>query len=377
MIYIVYSNKQTEKTGNKMKKLSTALGIATAVTVANGAFAGGFESNALSTSFMYEEVGEYKGFASVSYGSRSYDITGTVYAPTGSAVKDQNSVNVSLKYGMTDNFAVGFTSYNQGSIQLDYSGAGSAGAAALPVVDLTIDARALIGKYNISENIGFLAGVKQAVVKDATANIFQSAGLPQSTITGGNELGYIYGAVYTNDEIAMRVELSVETSTDFSLATANAGAGAGTTLGSTPDYINLYLQSGIAEDTLLYGSIRKANWAENQLFVHPHGGAATSSFTDSDTYSLGIGRKLSDSFSASVTLSGEPKGSSASTTPLTITNGYQGITLGGKYTNGNMSISGGYNYTQLGDVTLTSGLGVGQFTGNTITGFGMKVGFKF
>ena len=122
---------------------------------------------------------------------------------------------------MTDNFSVGFTNYNQGSIQLDYSGAGSAGAAALPVVDLTIDARALIGKYSISENIGFLAGVKQTVVKDATANIFQSAGFPQSTITGGNELGYIYGAVYTNDEIAMRVELSVETSTDFSLATAS------------------------------------------------------------------------------------------------------------------------------------------------------------
>ena len=222
-----------------------------------------------------------------------------------------------------------------------------------------------------------MAGVKQTVVKDATANIFQSIGVPQSTITGGDELGYIYGAVYTNDEIAMRVELSVETSTDFSLATANAGVGAGTTIGSTPDYINLYLQSGIAEDTLLYGSIRKANWAENQLFVHPHGGNATSSFTDSETYSLGIGRKLSDAFSASVTLSGEPKGSSFSTTPLTITNGYQGITLGGKYTNGNMSISGGYNYTQVGDVTLTSGLGVGQFTDNTITGFGLRVGFKF
>ena len=93
------------------------------------------------------------------------------------------------------------------------------------------------------------------------------------------------------------------------MATANAGVGAGTTIGSTPDYINLYLQSGIAEDTLLYGSIRRANWAENQLFVHPHGGAATSSFTDSETYSLGIGRKLSDSF-LRLPLSGEPKGSS-------------------------------------------------------------------
>ena len=48
-----------------MKKLSIALGTAAAVTVANGALSGGYETNALSTSFMYEEVGENKGFASV------------------------------------------------------------------------------------------------------------------------------------------------------------------------------------------------------------------------------------------------------------------------------------------------------------------------
>ena len=102
-----------------MRKLSNALGTVALFAAATGASAGGYESNALSTSFMYEEVGEYKGFASVAYGSRSYDITGTVYAPSGSAVKDQNSINISLKYGMTDNFAIGFSSYNQGSIQLE------------------------------------------------------------------------------------------------------------------------------------------------------------------------------------------------------------------------------------------------------------------
>ncbi len=197
-----------------------------------------------------------------------------------------------------------------------------------------------------------------------------------SSITGGNEIGYVYGAAYTRDDIAMRVELTMETSTDFSLATNNGTDGAGTTTGSTPDYMNLYFQSGIAEDTLFYGSMRTANWSENQLTVHPHT-TATSSFTDSTTYSLGLGRKFTDNFSGSVSLSGEPKGASASDTPLTITNGYQGITLGGKYTIDNMSITAGYNYTQVGDVTLTSGLGVGEFTDNTITGLGVRVGFKF
>ena len=359
-----------------MKKVSILTG-SLIVGMTSCLFAGGYESNALSTSFMYEEGGEFNAYSEVSYGSRSYDIKGTVYAPTGSAVKDQTSTTISVKYDVTDNITVGFTNYNQGSIQLDYSEAGSAGAAALPVVDLTIDARVLMAKYNISENIGFIAGVKQTVVKDATANIFQSVPLGASSITGGNEIGYVYGAVYTRDDIAMRVELTAETSTDFELATTNTGIPDGTTLGSTPDYLNLYFQSGIAEDTLLYGSVRTANWSENQLYVYPHNNAATSSFTDSSTYSLGLGRKFTDNFSGSVSLSGEPKGASASTTPLTITNGYQGITLGGKYTIDNMSITAGYNYTQVGDVTLTSGLGVGEFTDNTITGLGVRVGFKF
>ena len=359
-----------------MKKVSILTG-SLIIAFVGSAYAGGYESNALSTGFMYESGGEFNAYSEVSYGSRSYDIKGTVYAPTGSAVKDQTSTTISVKYDVTDNITVGFTNYNQGSIQLDYSEAGSVGAAALPVVDLTIDARVLMAKYNISENIGVIAGVKQTVVKDATANIFQSVPLGASSITGGNEIGYVYGAVYTRDDIAMRVELTAETSTDFELATTNAGIPDGTTLGSTPDYMNLYFQSGIAEDTLLYGSIRTANWSENQLYVYPHNNAATSSFTDSSTYSLGLGRKFTDNFSGSVSLSGEPKGASASTTPLTITNGYQGITLGGKYTIDNMSITAGYNYTQVGDVTLTSGLGVGEFTDNTITGLGVRVGFKF
>ena len=365
-----------------MKKVSILTG-SLIIGFVGSAYAGGYESNALSTSFMYEAGGEFNAYSEVSYGSRSYDIKGTVYAPTGSAVKDQTSTTISVKYDVTDNITVGFTNYNQGSVQLDYSGAGATlpptnDASGLPVVDLTIDARVLMAKYNISENIGFIAGVKQTVVKDATANIFQSGGLGASSITGGNEIGYVYGAVYTRDDIAMRVELTAETSTDFELATTNAGIPDGTTLGSTPDYMNLYFQSGIAEDTLLYGSIRTANWSENQLYVYPHNNSATSTFTDSSTYSLGLGRKFTDNFSGSVSISGEPKGESAGSSLLSLTNGYQGITLGGKYTIDNMSITGGYNYTQLGDKSVTpAGGATGEFTDNTLTGLGVRVGFKF
>lgn len=351
------------------------------------AIAGGWESSALSTSFLYEKGGENGGYAEVAFGSRDYEITDTAVAgqglpsaPDSSAVKDQNSTSISVKYNINDDITVGFSRYMQGSIQLDYSEAGANAAfiGVLPVVDLTLNANVLMGKYDINENISVLAGVKQTVVEDATADIFGSAGLPLSSVDGDSEIGYVYGAAYSRDDIALRVELSMETSTDLSLATTNAGVGTGTTTASTPDYMNLYFQSGIAEDTLAFGSIRKANWSENQIRVFPDPNN-TSSFTDSTTYNLGIGRKFTDNFSGSITYSTEPEGDADSDTHLTITNGYKGITIGGKYTMDNMSITAGYNYTKLGDVTLTSAapIGVSNFTDNTVTGFGVRLGFSF
>lgn len=358
------------------------------------AIAGGWESSALSTSFLYEKGGENGGYAEVAFGSRDYEITDSATAPnvasapSSSAVKDQSATTISFKYAVTDEISLGFSRYKQGSIQLDYSGAGSAAAAALPVVDLTINANVLMGKYSFNENISVLAGVKQTVVEDAIATIFQSVpaalGGPYGTtsVSGDSELGYVYGASYSRDDIALRVELTAETSTDLVLASSNpsvAGQPAtGNTNASTPDYLNLYVQSGIAEDTLAFGSIRRANWSENQIYVYPHGGTATSSFDDSTTYNLGVGRKFSENFSGSISYSTEPEGSSASDSHLSITNGYRGITVGGKYTRDNMSITAGYNYTQLGDVTLSNAtLGSSSFSDNTVTGFGVRLGFSF
>lgn len=348
-------------------------GISIMAFSASVANAGGFESSPLSTSFLYEEGG----YMEVAHGQRKYDIKGSKYAPTGSAVKDQSTTSLSIKYDLSEQLAVGFSSYRQGSIQLDYSGAGSVIAAGLPVVDLSIDARVLLGKYKFGENYSVMAGVKQTVVKDATANIFQSVGRGPSSISGGSEVGGVFGIAYERPEIALRVELIKEQATDFELDTTNGGTLlAQKTKGSVPDYTTLNFQSGIATDTLLYGSVRKANWGANQLYVAPYA-TATSSFKDSTTYSLGIGRKFSEKWSGSVTYSTEKKGSKDSTSPLTITNGYQSVTVGAKYTKDNMSVSFGYNYTKVGDVDLNSALGIGKFVDNKVTGMGIKIGYSF
>ena len=335
--------------------------------------AGGFETTALSTSFMYES-GSY-GEASLS--SRTYDITGTVYAPTGSPVKNLSKPSFAFKSDIFDNIALGLSYYNQGAVQLDYSGAGSALAAGLPVVDLTIDALTLQAKYDYSENIGAIAGIKMTTVQNASANIFLPT-FTASTITGKSEMGYIVGASYSIPEIAFRAELLYETETNFSLDTVSP-AGPGQTTGSIPDYMTLNFQSGVADGTLVFGSMRRADWANHQLRVHPQP-IDTSSFTNTTTINVGVGRKITDALSLIGTYGTEAKGDAAGTSLLSMTNGYQGITIAGRYALENATITAGYNYTMFGDKTVTpptAGAPAGSFTGNKVTGFGVKVGFSF
>jgi long-subunit fatty acid transport protein len=341
-------------------------------TTALSATAGGFETNSLSTSFMYEK-GNYAEFG---MSSRSPDVKGTVYAPTGSALARQNHVSLAFKSDISSDLSVGLASYNQGAVQLDYSSAGSPAAFALPVVDLDINALAILVKYSLSDNVSIIGGAKQSQVEDASANIFQSVALPASSVSGASETSFLIGASYAIPKIALRAELVYESDVDFSLDTSNAGAGTGKTTASVPDYMTLNFQSGIAADTLLFGSIRKADWSNHQITVFPDP-QTTSSFTDTTTYSLGIGRKINDAVSLLANYSTEPAGSSASTTPLTITNGRDVISLAVRYTSGSATVTAGYSYAKVGDITLTSGLGVGEFTNNTVTGFGIKVGFNF
>ena len=42
-----------------------------------------------------------------------------------------------------------------------------------PMVDLQIDALAVMGKYNLGDNFSILGGVKRSSVADATADIFK------------------------------------------------------------------------------------------------------------------------------------------------------------------------------------------------------------
>lgn len=147
-----------------------------------------------------------------------------------------------------------------------------------------------------------------------------------------------------------------------------------------PETLRLNFQTGIAADTLLFGSIEHVKWSGAQISV-PTGSLATSietEFSDTTSYSLGVGRKLNEQWSISATYSKEPGNDSTSGSIFTVSNGTEGVTLGARYTQGNMVVSGGVNYTRVGAVDIvTGGKTLATYGGNTAMGVGVKVGFTF
>ena len=369
------------------------------------AISGGWEASRLDTSMMYNDGG----YAEVGTSSISYSINGTTQAAVEHKMaNDQTRTALGFKQQFGD-FDVGLSRYMSGAIQLDgqATAAQAAGCSPLtlvvapcsvvPSADVEATSLALMARYRINDNMSVLGGLNRYSVSDA--NVTTLSGY---YVVSGDEMAPVAGAAYENKEIALRVELLVQVETDMALTAASSVAAAVPTTavsGATmviPQTITLNFQSGIAEDTLLFGSVHQADWdtaqiaiPENTAGINPAGGTLTvddvgSDFSSRTAYSIGVGRKINETLSVLGSYSTEDGGGATSNGPFTLTDGSQTIGVGARYTQDNMTITGGYSYTKVGDVTVThlaaSGVPSGltaTYADNKVTGIGIKIGFSF
>ena len=375
---------------------------------ASPAFSGGWEASRLDTSMMYND----DGYAEVGTSSITYDINGTTQASaTHKMAKNQTRTAIGVKTQLGD-FDIGLSNYMSGAIQLDGQATTAqpnctAGQKALlnftqcsvvPSADVEAKSLALMGRYRINENMSVLGGVNRYSVSGATVTTMAA-----HYAVSGDEIAPVLGAAYENKEIALRVELLVQAETDMTLTAGSSVASAVPTVTVPnskmviPQTMTLNFQSGIAEDTLLFGSIHKADWDTAQITIpaiangiNPTTGVAnqavsavSSSFSTKTAYSIGVGRKINESFSALGSFSTEAGGGATSADPFTLTDGSQTLGLGVRYTNNNMTITGGYSYTKVGDVTVTFPMTsphpaqTATYANNKVTGLGLKIGFSF
>ena len=355
--------------------------------LASPAFSGGWEASRLDSSFMYQE-GSY---AEVGTASVNYDVNATTQASQKHKMaKDQTRTNLSFKTEY-ENFDVGLTSYMSGAIQLDGQSAHAAGCSlanlalcsVVPTADVTVNSLALLARYRINENMSVLGGLNRYEVSDAKVQ-----SLTGYYVVNGDELAPIAGATYENKASALRVELLLQMETDVTLDAKSSTSPLVTTTAVTgatmviPQTLTLNFQSGIAEDTLLFGSVHKADWKTAQISIPANAtgpvAAIGSDFANRTAYSIGIGRKLNESISVLGSYSMEDGGGATSSDPFTLTDGSQTLGVGARYTRDNMTISGGYSYTSVGDVTMTHSTGLSAtYADNNVTGLGLKISFSF
>lgn len=382
-----------------MKSLISAAAVV-GVT-ASGGIAGGLDRSGQPIGLLFEN-GNYAelSFASIKPSVDGIDTTVTPFNPTGDApIGDVADSFIQLSGGIKYQFndQVSFALIADQPFGSDITYPGSSTTTVLGGTSAIADSFSLtaLGRYKFSDRFSVHGGVRyQTIEGDITLSGLAYGGLSGYNVALARDdaFGYIVGGAFEIPEIALRVALTYSSEITHNMATTETlgglpvfGASADTEIVS-PASINLDFQTGLNPKTLAFGSIRYAKWSD--LRISPTGfdasvagpNSSISELDDSLALTLGVGRKITDNFSASVSVGWEKAGDDDLVSPLAPSNGSYSVALGGKYTMDNVTISGGVRYTVLGDAqpeTGTPDVARASFADNSALSIGLKVGFAF
>lgn len=353
------------------------LAAAALVVGASPVMAGGIERNPQSMAILFQQ-GNYLELGAT-LGRPRVSGTNALLAPGGTGNVARRFVNGSLAFKGDINEQLSY------AIILDQPfGADSLYPAGSLLSGLSgkVDNTMLTGvlRYQFGNGFSVHGGIRSSWTSGA-ASLPAAIGAYTLSTNTDQAWGYLLGVAYEMPEIAMRVALTYNSSIKHSFTATETLGGAAVApqnrfTTKLPESVNLEFQTGIAEDTLLFGSVRWVKWRD---FVIPApGNPALASLVayqkNSMTYTLGVGRRFNENWSGSVSISHDT-GNGNPTTNLGPIGKRTSLGLGASYTVDNVTISGGVQYTRLGSAT-TANIG-SQFGSNSAIGAGIRVGFRF
>lgn len=427
----------------KLKYLSTAMVLAT--LPATGAFAAALDRSGQSMSAFFQPGNYFEAGLSV----LDADVSGTTKAnypnaalpllsntSVGEMADSYQFAHAALKLQLADQLSFGLIYDQPFGAKATYSTDTAKLPAALPgaaaalqgqgafhngtqgtSVEVETQNLSMILGFQPNKNLNFYAGPVYQTVK-GNIQLRGTAYGGSATFGGYNadiketgDIGWLAGAAYQIPEIALKASVTyrseIKHSTDakesFSslglFARLNAIPAKETDI-TTPQSVNLDLQTGIMADTVAFANVRWVNWKDFAVRPYKFGVASQQkpivdstgkkdgfdlvAYTD-DQWSVttGVGRKLNEHWAGNVSV-GWDSGAGNPVTTLGPTEGYWNLGLGVQYSPTPATfIAGGVKYFWLGDAKAQAASQfdtpnyVAEFEDNNAIAYGLKIGYKF
>ena len=375
-------------------------GAAALMLSAAPVLAGGIERAPQSLGILFEQ-GNYVelGFGGVDPTVRGRDVAGF---PTGDVAKGYGFLNLGYKHQFNDNLSAALTIEQPFGADILYPRAGmppnpaNEGSLVLGGTRVEIESTTYTAllRYKFENNFSLHGGLRASHAKGGVTLDgvgYQTTAGYNLEIDGEWGTGYVVGVAYEVPDIAARVSLTYNSPIEHDFRMTESGGPLPMTFVDdykvkTPRSWTLEGQTGVAPDTLVFGSIRWVKWSEfkvdNFLFPIDLGaGVPLVELEDTTTYTIGVGRKFNENWSGALSFLYEAS-EDGLISPLAPTNGRKAVTLAAIYTRDNLKVTTGINYTKLGDADL--GIGetgnkthVGTMKDNDALGIGIKIGYSF
>lgn len=422
----------------KLKHLSTAMILAT--LPATGVFAAALDRSGQSISAFLQPGNYFEAGISVLdptvKGKVREGFTPSAAPPSVIGLQNTNLsdmagdymfYNAALKLQLTDQVSFGFI-YDQpfgadASYSVADTGSAVAGGQGLfhngtsaTAVEVDTQNLSFIFGFQPNKNFNFYAGPVYQTVK---GNV-QLRGLGyggsgtfgsyNADIKETGDLGWLAGAAYQIPDIALKASVTYRSEIDHStqmnetfnapslFAGLNAVPSKETTI-TTPQSVNLDLQSGIMADTVAFANIRWVNWKDFAIrpdkFTTASKNPAVQASTGKPEFALvaytddqwsvnaGVGRKVTDKWAGNVSV-GYDTGAGNPISTLGPTEGYWNLGVGVQYSPTPATfIAGGVKYFWLGDAKAQAASQfdtpnyVAEFEDNNAIAYGLKMGYRF
>ena len=407
----------------KLTTLTTAIIVATIPMT--GAFAAALDRSGQSISAFLQPGNYFEAGISV----LDPTVSGTANA-NGSTLADMGDdyyfPSAALKLQVTDHFSFGLlydqpfgadATYSLTDPALSITGEGLfRNTTESTAVEVKTQNLSMILGFQPTENWNLYGGGVYQTVK-GNVQLRGTAYGGSATFGGYNadiketgDLGWLAGAAYQIPDIALKASVTYRSEIDHSthlnetfnapslFAGLNAVPSKETTI-TTPESVNLDLQSGIMADTVAFANIRWVNWKDFSIqpdkFTTASKNPAVQASTGKPEFALvaytddqwsvnaGVGRKVTDKWAGNVSV-GWDSGAGNPVSTLGPTEGYWNLGVGVQYSPTPATfIAGGVKYFWLGDAKAQAASQfdtpnyVAEFEDNNAIAYGLKLGYRF